>query len=347
MNELFKSPALDSVNIDEVIIGTARQSSTPSNLARYAQLEAKLGSKLPEDVPAYTVQRQSASGMQAIANGIWAIQNGDADLILAGGADSMSKLPLEIHDARYVFNEKTKIVYDTIHSAEINSQPVSLFGEITMSEIADNIAGIYGLSQVELESYAARSLDRSKNNIGSGIDISVRKGKEVQIVSEDELAAAPCLFASPADGAAVVLLASEESAAKGALPVKAVILSAAISAGSPKGNGLIGAEAVAKAIELANVSVKDIDLFHVLEFSAAQSLAVCKELVKMGLSEDEVSAKVNPHGGALASGNTFGAAGVMLAHDLLAALRESGKRLGLVLTGAEGGQAMALVIETP
>jgi acetyl-CoA C-acetyltransferase len=292
------------------------------------------------------VQRQSASGIQAVANGIWSIQNEDADLILAGGTESMSQLPLEIHNARFKFNENTRIVFDPARTAEIGAQPIDIYGEITIADVSERIAKKYGFTEEEWLSWANRSLELS--NLGAELQVmplSAKQGKNIVNIEKDEPASTADLLARPADAAAVLLISSEEWAKDHTAAPIGVILSIAISAGNPADDGLVGSKAIAEALERANLSVKDIDFFYVLEISAAQVLAVRKELLDLGLAEDEADKRINPNGGALGTGNTFGAAGAVLTHDLLMHLKETGKQIGLVLACAEGGQAMAMIIE--
>ena len=115
-------------------MGTAKQTSKPSNCGRHAMLLARL----PEKIPAYTVQRQSASGLQAVANGYWAIRCGDAGAVLAGGTESMSQIPFEIRHARYAFTGKERAIIDAIPAQETGAQPVEKYGVLTAAERAEH-----------------------------------------------------------------------------------------------------------------------------------------------------------------------------------------------------------------
>ncbi len=142
MLEAVRRAGIDPEKIDEVIVGTAKQTSKPSNCGRHAMLLARL----PEKIPAYTVQRQSASGLQAVANGYWAIRCGDAGAILAGGTESMSQIPFEIRNARYAFTEKERAIIDAIPAQEAGAQPAEKYGVLTAADAADHFAQRFCLS---------------------------------------------------------------------------------------------------------------------------------------------------------------------------------------------------------
>ncbi len=112
-------------------------------------------------IPAYTVQRQSASGLQAVVNGYWAIRCGDAGVILAGGAESMSQIPFEIRDARYAFDAKRREIIDAIPAQEAGAQPAARYGLVTTARVAENLARKYSLADEELAAFAAASLKKA------------------------------------------------------------------------------------------------------------------------------------------------------------------------------------------
>lgn len=139
MGETVRRAGIDPALIDEVIAGIAKQTSRPSNGGRHAMLLARL----PEKIPAYTVQRQSASGLQAVANGYWAIRCGDAEVILAGGMESMSQIPFEIRNARYDFTGKNRQISDAIPDQETGAQPEERYGKLTTVQEDWKRKGIY------------------------------------------------------------------------------------------------------------------------------------------------------------------------------------------------------------
>jgi len=159
--------------IDEIVIGNSKQTSTPSNLARHAMLEAGL----PVEIPAYTVQRQSASGLQAIINGYLSIKSDCAEVILAGGSESMSQIPLEIRNARYVFGADTEIIFDPVANQLAGAQPSETYGKLTMEAITDNIAKHYGIAAADVEAYLADEAKKEAKTSASLLPVEVKKKK--------------------------------------------------------------------------------------------------------------------------------------------------------------------------
>ena len=341
MEKVFDNAGIGSYTADEIIIGCAKQTSVPSNLAKHAALMTKI----PETVPAYTVHRQSASGLQAVANGFWLIKSGLANIAAAGGVESMSNIPREIHNARYEFNENTKIVFDPIAAQLEGAQPPETYGKLTGKIISQNISKLYGFDESELLDYALMSLEKAKARSSNDhiLPLEVKKGKKVETVNADEFYEFPNTIAPVADAAAVCLLADEETVNKLKLPVLAEIVSVGFSAGDPGGKGLIGERAVALALKKAETDINRIGLIECNEMFAAQSLALKKELKKMGLlNSDKI---FNSEGGALATGSAWGACGAVMTVDLLNRMKSSDTAAGIVVTPAEGGQAMAAVFK--
>ena len=243
--------------IDEVIVGIGKQTSQPSNGGRHAMLLARL----PESIPAYTVQRQSASGLQALANGYWAIRCGDARVVLAGGTESMSRIPFEIRNARYDFGPGAREIVDAIPAQETGAQPAGLYGTLTTARVAANFAGKYGLSDGELADFAGKSLCKARS-AGEGdlflkeiLPVKVKKGKGEQLISRDELQAQPALLAPPADGAAMCVLAGREQAEMRGVTILAEIVSVGIAATDPRYAGLAAVEAGARALGRAGLTL--------------------------------------------------------------------------------------------
>lgn len=326
----------DGNKYDEIIIGNAKQTSTPSNLARHAALLAGIS----QEVPAYTVQRQSASGLQAIANGYWLIKSGLANTVMAGGAESMSNIPIEIHNARFAFNENTKIVFDTITAHLEGAQPEEIYGKLTAEQISENIAKLYGLSEDDLRRYASSGVEKAQKRTTETyiLPLEVRKKKATEVIDTDELYARPESIARPADGAALCLLTNEESGA-----VLGEVLSFGFSAGEPEHKGWIGEGAVISALKKANLSIHQIGLIECNEVFASQTLALKKELVKMGAQN--LDNTFNTEGGGLVLGSTWGGAGAILTVDLLNRMNKKGIQHGMVVVPAEGGQVMAAIFK--
>lgn len=342
MNLALELGKFEAENLSEIIVGTAKQTSDPSNLARHTMLEARL----PDIVPAYTVQRQSASGIQAIANGTWSIRSGNAQAVLAGGCESMTHIPLEIHDARFKFNEHTRIIFDPIAAQVEGAQPENL----TSEGICESIAKKYSITDDDMKAFAAESAVKTATRAPQDYicKLQVRKGKVFEPVESDETTTEPGIIAKPADGAAMLLLASEEvvkyhnlpdsdNTAPGYSPL-AEILSITISAGDPSGDGLVDSAAVIRALDKSGLDLAGLSRIEIVEMNAAQVLATIKNL---GL--DTKDARINPQGGGLSTGSAWGASGVMQLADMLHSLN-SGES-GVMINPAEGGQLMCAVIK--
>lgn len=347
MQETIRRAGIEPATIDEVIVGIAKQTSRPSNGARHAMLL----SRLPEAIPAYTVQRQSASGLQAVANGVWAIRSGDAEVILAGGMESMSQIPFEIRDARYDLAGMGSEIRDAIPAQERGAQPEEQYGILTTARVAENFIRKYRFSSRELEAFAAESLEKALSAQEKGLSreelfpVQVKKGKNQESIDQDQLQEKAPLLAPPADGAAMCLLMAREKAAALGLPALAEIVSIGVAATDPRLAGMATAEAGLKALHQAGLRLPEVEVIELNEMSAAECLAVLREWEVRGGAQDGVLAeRVNPSGGALARGNPWGAAGAVLLTKLVCELRRRGGRFGMTAVTAEGGQGMAMII---
>lgn len=349
MREAVERAGVPAEKIDEVIVGIAKQTSRPSNGARHAMLLARL----PEQLPAYTVQRQSASGLQAIVNGCWAIRCGDAGAVLAGGAESMSQIPFEIRDARYAFDAKRREIVDAIPAQQAGAQPAERYGIVSTARVAENTAKKYGLADEVLAAFAEASLKKahaareSGGSDGEIFPLTVKKGKKEESVGADELLHEAPRLAPPADGAAMCLLASREKAEALSLPVLAEIVSVGIAAADPRYPAAAVVEASRKALDRAGLTLNDVEIIELNEISAAECLAVLREWRSWGIAAEALAERVNPAGGALATGNAWGAMGAVLLARAVHALRRRSARIAMVALGAEGGQGMALLLKSP
>lgn len=341
MREAVARSGVDARRIDEAVVGTAKQTSLPSNCGRYSALLAGL----PLTLSAYTVQRQSASGLQALANGCWQILNGDAGAVLAAGTESMSRIPLEVRNARYAFNEHTEIEFHPIEAQLAGAQPRERYGVQSAGSLALHVAEKYAVSPEARAEYAARSLALARAHAPgpSVLPLDVKKGKVMERVERDQLYADPADTARPADGAAAFLLLSEARAAEWGPPVLAELLCVTAAAGDPLGDGLLGLDAAARALKKTGLRPGDVALIELGELSAAQALASRAGLARMGFTAARTDGGVNPGGGFLASGNPWGAGGALLTARLVDELRGTGK-LGMALSPSEGGQSMAAIL---
>jgi acetyl-CoA C-acetyltransferase len=295
------------------------------------------------------VQRQSASGLQAVTNGYWAIRCGDAGVILAGGAESMSQIPFEIRNSRYALGCE---IVDAIPAQEIGAQPEERYGLLTAACVADHFTQRFCFSQGELEEFAEASLRKARSAADRGLfreeafPVTVKRGKKEELIDRDELSKKAALLAPPADGAAMCLLASPEKAAELALPILAEILAVGVAAADPRYAAMAAAKAGIQAIDKAGLTLPEVDLIELNEMSAAECLAIMKEWQASGIEPEEFAKRINPSGGALAVGNPWGAAGAVLLTKAVHELRRRGGGVGMVVVTAEGGQGMAMVIRS-
>jgi acetyl-CoA C-acetyltransferase len=347
--------------VDEVIIGQAKQSADAANLARVAALLAGL----PVEVPAYTVMRQCGSGLQAVNNAAQAIMCGLADVVVAGGTESMSNAPYYLRGARFGYGAGNAVLVDSNTESQPRSQPFEIYGNLTMGLTAENVAAKYGITRDEQDRFALASQEKALAAIAFGrfaeeiipVEVPQKKGPAVVFATDEhprqtsleQLAGLPAIFKEGGtvtagnasgrnDGAAcLVLMSAAEAARRGAAPL-AIIRSQAVAGVPPELMGMGPAPASRKALAAAGLCLDDIGLVEVNEAFAAQSLAVIEEL---GLDE----ARVNVNGGAIALGHPLGCSGARILTTLLYEMRRRGVRYGLATLCIAGGQGIATVVE--
>lgn len=361
ISEIVNRTGIEGTDIDEVIMGQAKQSTDFPNMARVALLRAGL----PVEIPGYTVHRQCGSGLQAINNAVQQIQCGLADIIIAGGAESMSTAPYYIRGARYGLEAGNGLLLDPNTESQPRSQPPEVYGtDLTMGLTAENLAEKYQISRQEQDEFAFLSQSRAAYAISSGkfkneiVPFEIKKKKETirfevdehpRLTPVEKLLTLPPAFKKGGtvtagnssgrnDGAAAVLVMSESEANKRGLKPKARILAQAVSGVSPEIMGIGPVPSTYKALKIAGLQLADIDLIELNEAFAAQSLAVIKE---MGLALE----KVNVNGGAIALGHPLGATGAILMTKLLNEMERRGSRYGLVTLCIGGGQGITTIVE--
>ncbi|MCK1983584.1 MULTISPECIES: thiolase family protein [Peribacillus] len=360
LEEVVKRSDIPKEIVEEVIIGQAKQSSDASNLARVALLRAGFS----VDVPGYTVHRQCGSGVQAINSASQQIQCGLADVIIAGGAESMSTAPYYMRNVRFGLKSGNGLLLDSNTESQPGSQPIEEYGMLTMGVTAENLAEKYNISRTEQDEFAFRSQENAQKAISSGlfekeiIPFVLKSKKGVTAFKVDEhprettlekLATLKPVFKENGtvtagnssgrnDGAATVVLMSEEAAIKLGKKTKAKVIAQAASGVDPKYMGIGPVPATLKALKMANLRLEDIDIIELNEAFSAQSLAVIKEL-KMDIN------KVNPNGGAIAMGHPIGATGAILVTKALHELERTGKRYGLITLCIAGGLGITTIIE--
>lgn len=360
-----RNPSVKWELVDDVIYGCANQAGEDNrNVGRMSALLAGL----PVEVPATTVNRLCGSSLDAIAMAARAIKAGEADLIIAGGVESMSRAPYVMGKSEGAFGRSQKIEDTTMGWRFVNPALKSLHGVDTMPQTAENVAELFNISRADQDQFAlnsqlrtaaAQQADFFKQEIVP-VTIPQRKGDPV-VISEDEHPRAsttiealnklkPVVKADGSvtagnasginDGAAALLIASEEALKQHQLKPRAKIIAATTVGIEPRIMGFAPAPAIKKLLAQANMTIDQIDVIELNEAFAAQALAVTRDL---GLADD--STKVNPNGGAIALGHPLGASGARLVTTALNQLEASQGRFALCSMCIGVGQGIALIIE--
>ena len=344
--------------VDEVIMGNVLQAGLGQNPARQAAVQANI----PIEVPSFTVNKVCGSGLKAVHLAAQAIQLGDADIVVAGGMESMSQSPYLLEKARTGFRMGDQKLVDSM----IRDGLWCAFNDVHMGITAENLCEKYGLRREELDAFAVRSQEKAAAALGKGIfkeeivpvEVPQPKGASV-VVDTDEnprpntslesLAKLRPAFkpdgmvtagnaSSINDGAAALVIMSAETAEKRGLTPLAVIRANASAGVDPAIMGIGPVPATRKALQKAGLSLDDLDLVEANEAFAAQSLAVLREL---GLNPDIV----NVNGGAIALGHPIGASGARVLVTLLYEMRRRNARYGLATLCIGGGLGVATVVE--
>lgn len=346
--------------VDEVILGEVRQSTEASNIARCVALEAGL----PETVPGFTVNRLCASAMQATLCGCQEIWCGQADTIVAGGTENMSRAPIYLRGSRWGGNKNTLV--DSNIEAGSTAAPASIYGTgLSMTRTAENVAEQFNISREEQDAFAVESQRRAAAAIAAGyfkeeiVPVEVKEKKNTFIFDTDEFPRPstsmevlsklkPIVKADGTvtagnscglnDGAAALVLMSEKKVKETGLVPMARIIDITTAALDPAIMGYGPYYATNKILGRAGMTLEQIDLIELNEAFASQSVACIRDL---GLD----SSKVNINGGAIALGHPLGCTGVRLIVTLLHNLKRTGGKIGLATLCIGGGQAMAALIE--
>lgn len=360
LDEIVVRTGITKDVIDEVILGQAKQSTDAPNLARLALLRAGF----PIEVPGYTVHRQCGSGIQSMNNGAQQIMCGLSDIVIAGGAESMSTAPYYLRKARYGYGAGNGELLDSNTESQPRAQPIETYGHLTMGMTAENLAEMYSISRTEQDEFALRSQENALRAITSGLfvdqivpfEVKTKKGKIEFKVDEhpretslEKLSQLHPVFKKNGtvtagnssgrnDGAGVVLLMSESAAERYGKKPKAKIVAQAVAGVSPEIMGIGPAPATRKALQLAGLKLEDIGLIELNEAFAAQALAVIKEL-NLDLN------KVNVNGGAIALGHPLGGTGGVLMTKLLHEMERRGEKYGLVTFCIGGGLGITTIVE--
>jgi len=359
-----RNARVDWAAVSDVLYGCANQAGEDNrNVARMSALLAGL----PQGVPGATINRLCGSGMDAVGTAARAIRAGEAELMIAGGVESMSRAPFVMPKAESAF-ARTNAVYDTtIGWRFVNKRMKELYGVDSMPETAENVATEFKIERVAQDRMALASQQKAVAAQKAGffeseivpVTIAQKKGEPI-VVSKDEHPRDTSLEALAKlkgvvrpdgtvtagnasgvnDGACALVVASERAAARHGLVARARVVAMATAGVAPRIMGIGPAPATRKVLELAGLALNQIDVIELNEAFAAQGLAVLRDL---GIADDD--ARVNPNGGAIALGHPLGASGARLVTTAVNQLHRSGGRYALCTMCIGVGQGIALIVE--
>jgi 3-oxoadipyl-CoA thiolase len=354
----------DWAAVDDVIMGCANQAGEDNrNVARMAALLAGL----PQEVGGSTVNRLCGSGLDAVGSAARAIRSGDSELMIAGGVESMSRAPFVMPKAEGAFSRNAEIYDTTIGWRFVNPAMKAAFGVDAMPETAENVADDFGISRKDQDAFALRSQQKASAAQANGrlaaeiaaLSIPQRKGDPV-IVDTDEHPRFTSIEALAAlkpvvrpggsvtagnasgvnDGAAAMIIASAEAAARNGLTPRARIVGMASAGVPPRVMGIGPVPSTRKLLARHGLTVDDLAVIELNEAFAAQGLAVLRQL---GLGDDDP--RVNPNGGAIALGHPLGMSGARLAMTATEELVRIGERYALATMCVGVGQGISLLLE--
>ena len=359
-----KKAGIDKSVIDEVICGQAKQTTDAPNIARVAALMMHI----PESVPAYTVHRQCASGMQAILSGMQQIQCGDAEVVLTGGVESMSTAPFYVRGARFGIGNGNAVFVDPNIESQPKSQPNDIYGTFSMIQTADNVAKRFKVSREAQDEFALASQRKAVAAIDSGrfkdeiVPVIIPQRKKDPIIFDtdeypkrdtnlEKLGRLKTIFpdgfvtagnaSGRNDGAAAVLVASKEKVDELGLKPMARIIAGCAAGVDPRIMGMGPVAAIKKLMKMPSMKefkLEDFDLIELNEAFAAQSVACINELNL----DPEI---VNVNGGAIALGHPLGCSGARISTTLLYEMQKRNVRYGLATICVAGGLGMAMAFE--
>ncbi|MBT9597594.1 MAG: 3-oxoadipyl-CoA thiolase [Vitreoscilla sp.] len=361
---MARHPNVDWAAVTDVLYGCANQAGEDNrNVAHMSSLLAGL----PIDVPGATINRLCGSGMDAVGSAARAIKAGEAGLMIAGGVESMSRAPFVMPKAESAFSRANAVYDTTIGWRFVNKLMKEMHGVDSMPETAENVATDFKIERAAQDRMALRSQTLALKAQQSGffdaeitpVTIAGKKG-EATVVAKDEHPRETSLEALAKlkgvvrpdgtvtagnasgvnDGACALLMASESAAARHGLTPRARVVGMATAGVAPRIMGFGPAPATRKVLELAGLSLSQMDVIELNEAFAAQGLAVLRDL---GLADDD--ARVNPNGGAIALGHPLGASGARLVTTAINQLHAIGGRYALCTMCIGVGQGIALIVE--
>lgn len=360
-----RNPGVDWTKVDDLIYGCANQAGEDNrNVGRMAVLLAGL----PIEVPGTTINRLCGSGMDAVGQAARAIRAGDADLMLAGGVESMTRAPFVMPKAESAYSRSNAVYDTTIGWRFVNPKMKAAFGVDSMPQTADNVAADYNVSRADQDAFAARSQARWAAAQEAGkfrdeivpVTIPQRKGDPIVVDTDEhprpgtttetlgklkgvngpELSVTAGNASGVNDGAAALILASEAAVKAHGLTPRARVIAMAAAGVAPRIMGIGPAPAAKRVLARAGLTIDQMDVIELNEAFAAQGLATLREL---GLPDD--AAHVNPNGGAIALGHPLGMSGARLVTTAMYELHRRGGRYALCTMCIGVGQGIAAIIE--
>lgn len=357
---------VQSTDVTEVILGNVLSAGLGQGIAR----QAAIGAGLSIDVPAYSLNMVCGSGLKAVANGMSMIQSGLAQAVVTGGTESMSNAPFLVDGH---IRSGRKMGHMNFTDSMLHDGLTDAFEGYHMGITAENVAREFGISRGEQDQFAIRSQEKAIIAQDSGkfadeiVPVVVETRAGVEEVAEDEyinrtttlekmtnlrpvFKADGTVTAANAsglnDGASAIILASGQLAAAQQLPIMAEVIAIGQGGVDPSVMGIGPVPAIKKALEAANLTLADIDLFELNEAFAAQSLAVMNELAaESGESVEALSERINVNGGAIALGHPIGASGNRILVTLLYELKRRNLTYGLASLCIGGGMGLAVIIK--
>ena len=360
-----RNPSINWKKVDDIIYGCANQAGEDNrNIGRMSALLAGV----PYEVPATTVNRLCGSSLDAVAMAARAIKAGEANLIIAGGVESMTRAPLVMGKPHGAYSRSQKLEDTTMGWRFINPKLKEMYGVESMPQTAENLAEQFNISREDQDKFACNSQQRTASAQAKGffnkeivpVVIPQRKGDAIRIDTDEHPRASTTLEGlnklNPVvktdgtvtagnasginDGAAAILIASDEAVQQYSLKPRAKIIGATVVGIEPRIMGFGPAPAIKKLLAQSSLTLDQMDVIELNEAFAAQALACTRDL---GLADDE--ARVNPNGGAIALGHPLGASGARLVTTALNQLEQIGGKYALCSMCIGVGQGIALIIE--
>ncbi|MCP8890627.1 3-oxoadipyl-CoA thiolase [Sphingomonas faeni] len=359
-----RNPGVDWAAIDDTILGCANQSGEDNrNVARMAVLLAGL----PETVPASTINRLCGSGLDAIGSAARAIRSGDAEFMLAGGVESMTRAPYVMGKAGSAFGRDQTLQDTTLGWRFVNPAMRAAYGVDTMPQTGENVARDWNVSREDQDRFALHSQEKAAAAQANGrlaaeivpVAIPQKKGDPILFAQDEHpratslealaklrpvVAADGTVTAGNAsglnDGAAAVLVASERAAAKHGLTPRARIVAMAAAGVAPRVMGVGPVEAARKLLAIGGITIDQLDVIELNEAFASQAIASLREL-----DIDPADPRVNRNGGAIALGHPLGMSGARITMSAVEDLQRSGGRYAMAFMCIGVGQGIALLLE--